>query len=140
MSGQTYTMRRRPPFWMRVLAAAAINLAGLWVAGLLDLVTFQDDFVTLLIAALVLATINILVRPVMMLLSVPFIIFTLGFFILVVNAAMLWLTDVLVPDFDLIGFWRTIGAAIILWFANMLLGGFMRDFTEQPRDETFDVI
>ncbi|MFY9469516.1 MAG: phage holin family protein [Solirubrobacterales bacterium] len=133
MAVSTHPSRRRPPFWMRVVAAGAINLAGLWLAGALDLIAYDDSVATLLVAALVLAAINILVRPALVVLSIPLIIATLGFFVLVVNALMLWLTGVLVPGFALISFWRTIGAAIILWLVNMLLGGVMRDFTEKPR-------
>jgi putative membrane protein len=130
--------RRKPPFLVRVVASGAINLLGLWFAGALHLVTYNNDFLVLLLAAVVLAAINIVIRPLMMLLSIPFIIATLGFFMLVVNALMLWITDELVPNFGLIGFWRTIGAAIILGIANLLLGGAMRDFTERPQRETHE--
>lgn len=129
--------RRKPPFGVRVLASGVLNLLGLWLAGALELVTYRDDFWVLLLAALVLAAINIVIKPLMMLLSVPFIIATLGFFILVVNGLMLWITDQIVPHFDLVSFWRTIGAAIVVSFANVLLGGVMRDFTEKPKREAF---
>lgn len=139
MTSVTIETRRRPAFWVRVLATGVINLFGLWIAGALDLVAYDDKVLTLLLAALVLAAINIVVRPIMTVLSIPFIIVTLGFFLLVVNAMMLWFTDQLVPDFDLFGFWRTVWAVVILWFANLLLGGLLRDFTEKPRRETFEV-
>lgn len=131
--------RRRPPFPVRVLAAGLLNLLGLWIAGLLDLVFYDNDFWVLLLAALVLAAVNILVRPVTMILSIPFILVTFGFFILVINAFMLWITDLVVPDFELLGFWRTIGAAIVVGLANLLFGGIMRDFTERPRREVYEV-
>ncbi len=76
----------------------------------------------------------------MLLLSIPFIVVTLGLFIWLINALMLWLTSVLIPPFDLFGFWKTIGAAFILWIFQMLLGGVMRDFTEKPERETFEII
>lgn len=130
--------RRKPPFWLRVVGSGVINLLGLWIAGGLQLVSYNSDFGVLLLAAIVLAAINIVIRPMMMVLSIPLIIASLGFFMLVVNALMLWITDQLVPNFGLIGFWRTIGAAIILGFANLLFGGAMRDFTERPRRETYE--
>ncbi len=131
--------RRKPPFFVRVLGAGTINLLGLWLAGAMDLVTYRDRFSTLLIAALVLAAINIVIRPVMLVLSIPFILLTFGFFILVINGLMLWLTDQLVPHFDLVSFWRTIGAAIVLGVLNLLLGGVMRDFTERPKREVVEL-
>lgn len=136
----TYEYRQPPPFWVRVLATGLICFLGLWIASLLDLVYYGENILNLVLAALVLAAINLTIRPVMMLLSIPFIIVTLGLFIWLVNALMLWLTSLLVPPFDLDGFWKTIGAAFILWIFNMLLGGVMRDFTEKPQRETFEII
>lgn len=136
----TYEYRQPPPFWVRVLATGLICFLGLWIASLLDLVYYGENILNLVLAALVLAAINLTIRPVMMLLSIPFIIVTLGLFIWLVNALMLWLTSLLVPPFDLDGFWKTIGAAFILWIFNMLLGGIMRDFTEKPHRETFEII
>lgn len=136
----TYEYRQPPPFWVRVLATGLICFLGLWIASLLDLVYYGENILNLVLAALVLAAINLTIRPVMMLLSIPFIIVTLGLYIWLVNALMLWLTSLLVPPFDLDGFWKTIGAAFILWIFNMLLGGVMRDFTEKPQRETFEII
>ena len=132
----TYETRKDPGFLIRVLATAVVCFVGLWVASLLDLVFYGENILNLVLAALVLAAVNLLVRPVMLLLSLPFIIVTLGLFIWLINALMLWVTSFLVPPFDLDGFWKTIGAAFILWIANMLLGGIMRDFTEKPKQET----
>ena len=89
-----------------------------------------------MIAALVLAAANLVIRPIFYLLVLPFIVVTLGLFIWLINALMLWVTSFLVPPFDLDGFWKTIGAAFILWIANMLVGGVMRDFIEKPQRET----
>lgn len=127
--------RQKPPFWMRVLITGVFNLVGLMLAGWLDLIDYNDDFQTLLIGGLLLALINMIVRPILMLLSLPFIIVTFGFFILVVSAFTLWLTAEIVPDLDLFGFWKTIGAVIIISIANFALGGLFRDFTEKPTTE-----
>lgn len=130
--------RQQPPFWMRVLITGVFNLVGLMLAGWLDLIDYNDDFQTLLIGGLLLALINMVVRPVLMLLSLPFIIVTFGFFILVVSAFTLWLTAEIVPDLDLFGFWKTIGAVIIISIANFALGGIFRDYTEKPKTERID--
>lgn len=133
----TYETRRNPGFIVRILATGVVCLLGLWVASLLDLVSYDDNYLYLVIAALVLAAANLIMRPIFYLLSLPFIIITLGLFIWLINALMLWVTSVLVPPFELDGFWKTIGAAFILWIANLLVGGFMRDFIEKPKRETY---
>lgn len=132
----TYETRKDPGLPIRILATAVVCFVGLWVASLLDLVYYGENILNLVLAALVLAAVNLLIRPIMLLLSLPFIVVTLGLFIWLINALMLWVTSFLVPPFDLDGFWKTIGAAFILWIANMLLGGIMRDFTEKPKQET----
>jgi putative membrane protein len=132
----TYETRQNPGFLVRVLATGVVCLLGLWVASLLNLVSYGDSFFNLIIAALVLAAGNLIVRPFFLLLSLPFIVLTLGLFIWLINAFMLWVTSLLVPPFNLDGFWKTIGAAFILWIANMLLGGVTRDFIEKPQRET----
>jgi putative membrane protein len=121
---------------VRILATSVVCFLGLWLAALLDLLTYGTNFLSLVFAALVLAAANLLVRPFFMILSIPFIIVTLGLFIWLINALMLWLTSFIVPPLDLFGFWKTIGAAFILWIANLAVGGLMRDFIEQPQRET----
>ncbi len=133
----TYETRQDPGLPVRILATSVVCFVGLWIASLLDLVYYGENVLNLVLAALVLAAVNLIIRPVFMLLSLPFIVVTLGLFIWLINALMLWVTSFLVPPFDLDGFWKTIGAAFILWIANMLIGGFMRDFTEKPRQETY---
>jgi putative membrane protein len=132
----TYETRKDPGFFVRVLATGVVCLLGLWVASLLDLVSYGDSFLNLVLAALVLAAANLFIRPIFYLLSLPFIVVTLGLFIWLINAFMLWITSLIIPPFDLDGFWKTIGAAFILWIANLLVGGIMRDFIEKPERET----
>ena len=98
------------------------NVAALFVAAwLLDGVTYGDQWWTLLIAAAVFTLVNFVVKPILTILSIPFIVVTLGLFLLVVNAAMLFLTDWLVRDFDITTFWTGMLAAIIVTIVNWLL-------------------
>lgn len=131
-----YETRENPGLIVRILATGVVCFVGLWIAALLDLVSYGENILNLVLAALVLAAANLLVRPFFMILSIPFILVTLGLFIWLINALMLWVTSLLVPPFDLDGFWKTIGAAFILWIANMLIGGIMRDFIEKPKRES----
>ncbi|MEX2043351.1 MAG: phage holin family protein [Patescibacteria group bacterium] len=115
--------------WTRIAYGFAANLLGIFVATVLGLVDYGDSFVTLLFAALVFGIINVLIRPVITILSLPAIILSFGLFIFVVNAFMLWLTGVVVPGFETIGFWHTVGAAIVIGAVNFVLHALLKDVT-----------
>jgi putative membrane protein len=80
----------------------------------------------LLGASLLLGIINAFVRPILLFLSIPFILVTLGFFILIINALMLKVVSEIVPCFQVHGFWRAIFGAIIISFVSWLLSAFFR--------------
>lgn len=71
------------------------------------------------VAALFLGVFNALVRPVLILLTLPITVVTMGLFILVINALMLWLTGTLLAGFQVHGFWTAVGGALILSIISM---------------------
>jgi putative membrane protein len=75
----------------------------------------------LAVAALVFLLVNAVIRPIVILLTLPAVILTLGILLLFINAFMLWITDKIVPPFEVEGFWTTVGAALIIWLVNMAL-------------------
>jgi putative membrane protein len=81
---------------------------------------------TLLGASLLLGIINAFVRPVLLLLSLPFIIVTMGLFILVVNALLLWLVANIIPGFRVDGFWDAFFGSIIISLVSWVLSSFFR--------------
>ena len=104
------------------------NLAALWVASeLFDEMTYGDSFWVLVLAALVFTIVNRIVRPVVAILSIPLIIVTLGVAYFFVNVLMLLLTDWLVSDFEVDGFWTLVGATIVIWLVNLVIGAARRD-------------
>jgi len=119
-----------------VLRALAIrwvsNVAALFVAAcLLPGVSYGDSWWTLLIAAAVFTLVNTWVKPVVAVLSIPFIVVTLGIFYFLINVLMLYVTDWVVPDFELDTFWWTALAAIIVSLVNAVLHRLLPD--ERPR-------
>jgi putative membrane protein len=80
----------------------------------------------LLGASLLLGIINAFVRPILLFLSIPFILITLGLFILVINALMLKFVSEIVPCFQVHGFWRAIFGAVIVSLVSWLLSAFFR--------------
>lgn len=107
----------------RFLITWLCNTAALWVATeLLSGVRSGGDFwVTLIVAGLVFSVVNIFVKPVVTVLSIPFIIITLGIALFFVNLLMLFLTSWLVGNFEIDGFWTGVGATLIVWAVNSLL-------------------
>lgn len=83
------------------------------------------SFWTALIAALFLGIVNAVVRPILLILTLPINILTLGLFTLVINALMFWFVASFVKGFDILGFWPAFWAAlfywIITWFSNVLI-------------------
>jgi putative membrane protein len=114
------------------------NLAALWVASeIFDEMTYGDSFWVLLAAAFVFTIVNWFVKPVIAILSIPFIIVTLGIAYFFVNVLMLLLTSVVVPDFAVGGFWTYVGATIVIWLVNLVIGAARHDLARsraRPRD------
>ncbi len=100
------------------LAAAAWLLDDIRVTG-------DNEALTLVFVALIFGLVNAIVAPVVKLLSLPFIILTLGLLIFVINALMLLLTEWLANQFDLgfhvDGFWTAVLGAIIITIATWVL-------------------
>jgi putative membrane protein len=109
------------------LAAAAGLLTGITLTGQTD----TERAVTLVLVALVFGVVNAVVRPVVKVLSLPFIILTLGLLIFVINALMLlltsWLSGELGLGFHVTGFWTAVVGAVIVavttWVLELVLPG-----------------
>jgi len=80
----------------------------------------------LLGASLLLGIINAFIRPILLLLSLPFIIVTMGLFIFVVNALLLLLVSTIIPEFKVDGFWNAFFGAIIISLVSWVLSSFFR--------------
>jgi putative membrane protein len=110
------------------------NAAALFVASwALSGVTYGDQWWTLLIAAAVFTVINAFIKPIVAVLSIPFIIVTLGLFYFLINILMLYVTDWVVPDFEIRTFWWGALAAIIVSIVNGLLHPLLPDPRERRR-------
>jgi len=103
----------------RFLILWAANGIGLFLAaGLLSGIDYGNNLAALLIASLVFGVINSLIRPLVVILSLPAIILTMGLFTLVVNALMLYLTSRIYPNFQVKSIWSAIAAVAIVWLVN----------------------
>jgi len=83
-----------------------------------------------IIASLILALLNVILRPVLWLLSLPFILVTLGLFLFVINAIVLWVTAALVPGFRIDGLGTALLASLILSLVSVLWKAVTREAKE----------
>jgi putative membrane protein len=106
------------PTLARFAVAWAINALALWVAnGLFGGVRIHG-WAAYLIGAAVLGVANAVLKPVLTLLTLPLIVLTLGFFLLVINIAMVALAAWIAPNFSVHGFWTYVGVVVIVWLVN----------------------
>ena len=109
------------------LIRGLITALGLWVASALLAGVHSSGFLAVLGAGLLLGLVNGIIRPLIVILTLPVTILTLGFFILVINAAMVGLVAKLLHGFSVDGFWWAVATAIVVsivsWFANSFVGG-----------------
>jgi putative membrane protein len=110
---------------MRILLVWLFNtLALIAVAYLMPSITIAD-FKSALIAALILGLVNAFIRPVLILLTLPVTVLTLGLFILVINGLLFWFVGSVVKGFIVEGFWSgVIGAilfSVVSWALSALL-------------------
>jgi len=104
-----------------LLNAIAFAILTYLIAPAFHIGISADTVTAVVIAALVFGIINAVVRPIATLLSLPFIILTVGIFLFVVNALLLWLVAPFVPGFHINGFWAALWGAIWLGIISWLI-------------------
>jgi len=106
-----------------IVNALALTVAAWLIPG----IQMSDDFADVLLVALVFGVLNALLKPILLILSFPLLILTLGLFAFVVNALLLLLTARLLDDFAVSGFWTAVLGSIVISIVTMLLGGALKD-------------
>ena len=98
---------------MRLLLVWLINTAALLALPYLMSSIHVDSFAPALIAALILGLVNTFIRPLLIILTLPVTLLTLGLFILVINGLLFWAVGSWVEGFRVAGFWSGVGGAIL---------------------------
>jgi putative membrane protein len=111
----------------------AINALALVVVGAMFQNIWFDNTNAMIAAAVVLAVVNTYLRPLVIVLTLPINILTLGLFTLVVNAGMLELVSWLIPAFHVVGFWTAVGGALVISIVSFLLSWFLNPRNVQVR-------
>lgn len=110
---------------MRLLLVWLINSVSLIAVAYLMPSISVSSFATALVAALILGLVNAVIRPILILLTLPATILTLGLFIFVVNGLLFWFVGSFMQGFEVAGFWAGVFGAIVYslisWALSALL-------------------
>lgn len=109
-----------------ILLRGAFAAIGFWAATFIVAGLRFDKPTTLIIAGLVLGLVNAFIRPLLVVLTLPITILTLGLFLLVINAATVGLVAWLIPGMHLDGFWSACATAIVVSVISWLGGTLAR--------------
>ncbi|MFN3930742.1 MAG: phage holin family protein [Brevundimonas sp.] len=112
---------------LRFIVQFLVTCLALWLAAQVVPGVGFNDTTTLLLAAILLGIANIIVRPILTILTFPLTVITFGLFLLVVNAAVIGLVAVLLDGFVVDGLWAGIGAAIVTGVVSWIAGWFIGD-------------
>jgi putative membrane protein len=103
-----------------------INMVAILIISyLFPKVIWVDGFLSALEAAFLLGIVNAILRPILVLLTLPITIFTLGLFLLVINGLMLWLVSILVGGFHVNGLWGAVLGSILISIVSWILSWFL---------------
>lgn len=116
-------MRTRPPFLVSFLLRWFVSSLGLWIAaGLLGgSIDYQSRFRVIVISGLILALVNMTIKPIVILLSLPAILFSLGLFMIVINGLMVMLASKLYEPLHVTNFWAAMLAGMVIGLVNYLV-------------------
>ncbi len=102
----------------------AITAVSLWIASLLFRGLSFSGAGALIVSALLLGLANAIVKPLLIVLTLPITVITFGLFLLVINALMILLVAALVPGFKVSGFWTALFASLFISVLSFVIGGF----------------
>ena len=110
---------------MRLLLVWLINSVSLIAVAYLMPTISVSSFATALVAALVLGLVNAVIRPILVLLTLPVTLLTLGLFIFVINGLLFWLVGSFIEGFVVAGFWAGVLGAIVYSLISWLLSALL---------------
>ncbi|HSH55248.1 MAG TPA: phage holin family protein [Candidatus Limnocylindrales bacterium] len=113
----------------RFLIRWLVGILGIWAAaGLLgDLVSYDNRVGAVVVAGLLLAIVNVFIKPILVVLALPALFFTLGLFMVVINGLMVLLVSKLYAPLHVESFWAAILAGIVIGLVNYLVTAILED-------------
>ena len=111
---------------MYFIVRLIINMVAiLMISYLFPKMIWLEGFLAALVAAFLLGIVNTIIKPILVLLTLPLTVLTLGLFLLVINGLMLWLVSALVSGFHVSGFWGAVFGSILISLVSWLLSRFL---------------
>lgn len=117
---------------MKLILRWIINAMALLVVAEIITGFSIDGFYHALIAAFVMGLLNAVIRPLLILITLPVNILTLGLFTFIINAFLLWFMSTFIAGVEISGFWSAVGAAIILWAVSIVTNHLLK--TDSQKD------
>ena len=112
---------------MGILIRVVVNAAAIYLAAAIVPGIEISGVLTALGAGLVLGLTNAVIRPILVILTLPVTLVTLGLFLFVLNGLCLWLTALLVKGFEVHGFWSAVFGALLVSAVSWTLNAFVSD-------------
>lgn len=118
--------------WIRFLVRWLVCTLGLYVAAsfLSDKISYGDQLRSVLFAGFILAVINTFIRPLLVILSLPAIVLSLGLFMVIINGATVYLASWLYKPLHVTNFWAAIFAGIMIGLINYLVSIILKELRE----------
>ncbi len=120
----------------RFLVRWLVSSLGLWIAaGLLGTIDYQQRLGVVIVGGLVLAIINAILKPILIILSLPAIVLSLGLFMIVINGLTVWLASKLYTPLHVKNFWAAILAGVIIGLVNYLVSTILAESVKSSKEK-----
>ena len=120
-------MERAP--WLRFLVRWLVCSLGLWIAaGIIgNSISYNSKIGVIIIAGLILAIINIILKPILIILSLPAILLSLGLFMIIINGLTVFIVSKLYTQLHITNFWAAIFAGMVIGLVNFLVSAILKE-------------
>lgn len=121
------TLQGKP--FVRFLVRWLVCSLGLWIAAgiLSSSISYNSDFAVIVIAGLLLAVINIVLKPILVIFSLPAIVLTLGLFMILINGLTVFIVSHVYTPLHVTNFWAAVFAGMVIGLVNFLVSAILKE-------------